>query len=216
MANRKKRENLSKAIAEGFGPSSRITPDESAVCVSFCAALAGYEGGSDSEGWFLTQFPRFGALETRQFAIFVAVIAESPEKTFHKSALEVSGLRWGQVYGMMKAEPRFEALYKLAVDSRQQLVSAMLMERVIASSETDCAKVTKETDAKGKLVKTITTTDPRTLLDVLSRFDRARFGDCKADPGGKAGSGGLQLHIDRVPREKIVEARSTGALTEGK
>ena len=214
MADGERYKKLKKAIAEGYGPSSRITADESDVCVAFCAALAGFEGGSDSQQWFLAQFPRFGALETRQFAIFVAVIAESPEKTFHKTALEVSGLRWGQAYGMMKAEPRFEALYNSAIDSRQKLVSAMLMERVIATSETDCAKVTVETDAGGNLVKTIKTTDPRTLLDVLSRFDRQRFGDVRNEPGAKAGAGGLQMHIDRVPRAKIVEARSAGALKE--
>ena len=214
MPDGERGKKLKKAIAEGYGPSSRIGADESDVCVAFCAALAGYEGGDDSQEWFFTQFPRFGTLETRQFAIFVAIIAESPEKTFHKIALDVSGLRWGQAYGMMKAEPRFEALYNAAIDSRQKLVSAMLMERVIATTENDCAKVMVETDKDGELVKTVKTTDPRTLLDVLSRFDRSRFGDVRTDPKDKGGAVGLQMHIDRVPRATIIKARSAGALKE--
>lgn len=199
--------SASEAGALPVRTAETIDPD---VCIQFCSALAGFEGGSDCIAWFYTQFPRFGRLQTRQFAVFAAIVAESPEKTFHKLALELSGLRWGQVYGMMKADPKLASLYDAALDSRQRLASALLMERVIATTENDCARVTKETNAEGELTKTITTTDPRTLLDVLSRFDRGRFGDTRGSTDGKGGGGGgtgPQFHIDRTPREKIVESR---------
>lgn len=205
---------IKAAVEEGAvvkKTAENVDPD---VCIQFCSALAGFEGGSDCIAWFYTQFPRFGRLQTRQFAVFAAIVAESPEKTFHKLALELSGLRWGQVYGMMKADPKLAALYDAALDSRQRLASALLMERVIATTENDCARVTKETDKAGKLTKTITTTDPRTLLDVLSRFDRGRFGDTRGSTDGKGGGGsgtGPQFHIDRTPREKIVESRKPPA-----
>lgn len=201
---------LKAAAADGALPVKNPETVDPDVCIQFCAALAGFEGGADSIGWFYTQFPRFGRLQTRQFAVFAALVAESPEKTFHKLALELSGLRWGQVYGMMKADPKLSALYDAALDSRQRLASALLMERVIGTTENDCARVTKETDADGKLTKTITTTDPRTLLDVLSRFDRSRFGDNRGSTDGKGGGGGgtgPQFHIDRTPREKIMASR---------
>lgn len=200
---------IKAALADGAMPAKTPETVDPDVCVQFCAALAGFEGGSDSIAWFYTQFPRFGRLQTRQFAVFAAVIAESPEKTFHKLALELSGLRWGQVYGMMKADPKLASLYDSALDSRQRLAGALLMERVLATTENDCARVTTERDAKDELVKTITTTDPRTLLDVLSRFDKSRFGDTRNSGDGKGGGGssGPQFHIDRTPREKIVASR---------
>ena len=201
---------LKAAVEDGALPEKTRETVDPDVCVQFCAALAGFEGGPDSISWFYTHFPRFGRLQTRQFAVFAAVIAESPEKTFHKLALELSGLRWGQAYGMMKADPGLSSLYDAALDSRQRLAAALLTERVLATTENDCARVTTERGAKGELIKTITTTDPRTLMDVLSRFDRARFGDTRGSTDGKGGGGGAsgpQFHIDRTPREKIIESR---------
>ena len=201
---------LKAAAADGALPERTAETVDPDVCIQFCSALAGFEGGSDPISWFYTQFPRFGRLQTRQFAIFAAVIAESPEKTFHKLALEMSGLRWGQVYGMMRADPKLASLYDAALDSRQRLAAALLMERVLLTTENDCARVTTEKGSDGKLLKTITTTDPRTLMDVLSRFDRGRFGDTRGSTDGKGGGGGgtgPQFHIDRTPREKIMESR---------
>lgn len=198
---------LSEAVKQ-YRAKTPLGVDDSEACVQFCAALSGFEGGSDSSEWFYTQFPRFDRMQTRQFAVFAAVIAEAPEKSFHKTALELSGLRWGQVYGMMQADTRFRELYNTAIDSRQCLCTALLMERVIATAEEDCARVTVESDANGNVIKKIRTTDPRTLLDVLSRFDRNRFGDNKNGKGDKNAAGAIvHFAIERVPKDIILEER---------